>query len=985
VSDYNATIDELGRNKQRGAITKGEYSLGVSQANAGLMNQVTDKQIPVDRASEVIDAKNINESEKALTKFNDETQKTINSFHQLHDSGSMAFDGILGGISAVAGAATSFGDVMSKLNENQSAYAKSYNDFMKDSTKTEADKAEATKQFAQESAAYNSAKTEAEISGARQIAGATSKMFSEKSTARKAFHGIEMGLAVIEMAMSLKKTIVNVSEGASKMFAQSGWLGFAGVAAMLAVMAGLGVAMGASDKVTDLSTPETSTTGSVLGSDSASTSIKSITDTLNSIHASEYAELKGINTNFQNLTKLTTTSLALALRDRGAFNYSSSDFKGSGVSAMAMLTGFLVAGLTGVLGAVLFGVGKVKYEAVGGGIVMNAQKLMLDGMEKQIQVFDYTKIKKTVTGWFSDSVTYFDVITKIDNPLTKLFQQIFSNVGTTLRDLGTDAFKDSSLFNADLTAVKIKLALKSGDKNNADNQKKIEDAINKASDDLASQAYGQYFAQFQQMGEGMYETTLRLASQSSVARAGFDKLGLTVGLSGLGLVSFSDSLARAFGGVKELKSGLEDLYNLFTSDDQKLIDSKKAVNDFMATLSIPKDSNVPTSIKTDADAKAVINYLGNEVAKVSSVLDVFKKATNAKPEEAGMAKLETSLANALPKDDKAYLKQFDIKEITTDVLKNALSGTKYSLAGEIAGTKALGKSYQPLIDYAAANQKYLASSSVFNNAKYNQTLVENLSKLGLTMPDTIDGVEKFVSVLDYLEYSASTNLSTFNALSKSTKQVTSEQSKAVDELKNFKKSVSDWVLNKQITQVGSPEYQFNAAKSAYKSNLAILQNASASQIDKSAAMSKITGAADAYISKISEMYATGSTGQTGITGASMISGIVNQVASLADVPDIATQQLTALNSIDSGVSSVATAITDLSLNLPNAANDSSTKTDETIKELKQQNATLTDMVVELKALVTTQVNSNIQVQSTLTDIASQTTATASATRLQALK
>ena len=305
ITDYNATIDELTRNKQRGAITPTEYGLGVAQANAGLMNKVTDKSIPVNQTAEVIDAKNIDESAKALTKLDDLAKKTTDSFKQIGDSGKMAFDGLLGGISAVAAAATNFGDVMEKLNENHADYAKNYEKFMSDSTKSEEDKAKAKIGFEKENAAYQSASFKAEISGARQIAGATAKLFGEKSAARKAFHAIEMGMSVIEMAMAAKKMIVDVAAGAANMFAQGGFAGFAGVAAMMAVMGGLGFAMsGGSSKTVDNTTPATKATGTILGDNNAtSNSIENIVKTLNDIHAQEYPELKAMADNFRDLDR----------------------------------------------------------------------------------------------------------------------------------------------------------------------------------------------------------------------------------------------------------------------------------------------------------------------------------------------------------------------------------------------------------------------------------------------------------------------------------------------------------------------------------------------------------------------------------------------------------------------------------------------------------------------------------------------------------
>jgi len=301
VNDYNATIDESTSNFASGSISKQQHGLNVATANAGLMNQVTDTQIPVSKVGEVIDAQSAIKSTDEMAKFTDETTKAIEKLDSFGNSGKMAFDGLLGGISAVASAATSFSDEMEKLNNHQNAYAANYNKFMADSTKSEAEKADATKQFAVEKEAYNAKSLETEIGSARSIAGATANMFSEKSAARKAFHAVEMTLGAVEMAMSAGKMIVDVAAGAANMFAQGGFAGFAGVAAMMAVMGGLGFAGSSSGsvKTIDTTNAEAPTAGTVAGDNTASSkSIQNSMQMLVDLSAKQVAELKDLNSNF---------------------------------------------------------------------------------------------------------------------------------------------------------------------------------------------------------------------------------------------------------------------------------------------------------------------------------------------------------------------------------------------------------------------------------------------------------------------------------------------------------------------------------------------------------------------------------------------------------------------------------------------------------------------------------------------------------------
>jgi hypothetical protein len=782
--------------------------------------------------------------------------------------------------------------------------------------------------------------------------------------------------------MAAKKMIVDVAAGAARMFAQGGFAGFAGVAAMAAIMGGLGFAMaGGGDKVTDLTTPETSTTGSVLGSDGASASIKNIVDTLNSIHASEYVELQDLNANFKDLVQQTTKGTALALQERGAFSFSTNAMKSgntgasekqfamglgttaisAGLAAAGVGTGLATSVLAGAInasvaltgaastvtsalvgtsaalmsgglaaaaamggigllvgGAIyglskLLGIGKVKYEAVGGGIVMNAQKFMIDGMQQQVTVFDYSKIKKTVTGWFSDDVTYYDVINRIDNPLTKLFTGIFSNVEATLLQASTQVFKDSSLLNTDVTLPKIKLSLKSGEKNNAENQKKIEDAINKASDDIASQAFGRYLAQFQQMGEGLYETTIRLSAQAAVASGGMEKLGMKTNLTGLGLITFSDSLTRAFGGLKEFKAGIDSLYEAFTSDPQKLIDSKKIVNDFLVSLKAPASAGLPVEITSKAEASKVTDYLVTAANNISAVIAPFLKTTNLQPDSTEAKKLFDRLAKSdIGSSSKTMLKNTGFENITKDTLSEALKLSKWSVSGE-GGFKAISATiYNPLIKYATENANYLDSKKQLNQLKTDKVLNEELKKLGFQMPKTVAQAAALAEELNVLKKNAADNVAKFEGLTKATLNVISSQEKLAEAGKyvtDFSKSISAWIKNVRAT-TGSPVNQLGMAKANFEEQLKLAKFGATAE-EKRSALSGITGYADTYMNAIKSYYATSEEGQKAIED------IMSQVSELGQSADVQELQLGALNDIKDGIYEIPKGISDANKELFN--------------------------------------------------------------------
>ena len=182
------------------------------------------------------------------------------------------------------------------------------------------------KKYAKEEATLNAKNVQDQLTGTRQMAGAASKLFADKSTGAKAFHAIEVGIAIAQLAMRAKDmamsaiaTVKNIAEGASKLFAQSGWAGFAGVAAMLALMAGLGFAASGGGGGGAAAPPPTDTgTGTVLGDPTAvSESLGKTNDLLKTIHASEYVELRGINRGVNNLQEGITKSVSSMFQNGG--------------------------------------------------------------------------------------------------------------------------------------------------------------------------------------------------------------------------------------------------------------------------------------------------------------------------------------------------------------------------------------------------------------------------------------------------------------------------------------------------------------------------------------------------------------------------------------------------------------------------------------------------------------------------------------------
>ena len=563
----------------------------------------------------------IKDAETATKSFHDEITKTTTAFDNLGNSGKMAFDGLLGGISAVAGAATSFGEEMAKLNDNFAKGSKDYSEYMKRVDISEQQRTDATKDYYAMKSKYESASLATEINGARQIAGAAAKMFGEKTVAAKAFHGIEMGLAVVSMAMSAKKMVVDIAAGAAAMFGQGGFAGFAGVAAMGAVMAGLGVAMSGGSKTVDMTTKATGDTGTVKGDSAASSnSIMDSLHLLNDTGWNQLLELKDLNANFTSLAQGVDKTVATAINLHGSFTPSTQGMKSTQTNSPLGSAGMVAGNLALSAGAGALGLGASGAAAIGlgglstamsgaaistglavgassstaimaGGAILGlAGGLVLAGLTYGLgKLLGIGKTKYTAIGngivtnaatMTLDGMTqaataydystikaktkgWFSSTTKIYDVMNgvdiEMTNAITSVFGSLGKALGV-AFKDLGI--SDLVGKSAVLPSLKFDLSNAKTDQEISDVITKSintmSDKLATELAGGLFSAFQKTGEGMVQTITRISVEVANVSSAFSKLGMNLKLSGMNAITFSDALVSVFESAPNANDALKN-------------------------------------------------------------------------------------------------------------------------------------------------------------------------------------------------------------------------------------------------------------------------------------------------------------------------------------------------------------------------------------------------------------------------------------------
>lgn len=204
-----------------------------------------------------------------------------------------------------------------------------------------ADDPAALKKLANDEINLEKQKVKTTISGYATMAGAAASMFDEQSKERKALNNAEKVFTAIEIGLAMQKASANALTAITSAFAAPFPVNFASGAAMIAIMAGLGVfgggGGGGGPSAADIQ--ESQGTGTVLGSDDKSGSIVNALESYSDIGIDQLSELRGIRGAMQGLTA-GIAQLAIGFVAGG-------QFKGAGVSGLGTTQALSVGDFAG--------------------------------------------------------------------------------------------------------------------------------------------------------------------------------------------------------------------------------------------------------------------------------------------------------------------------------------------------------------------------------------------------------------------------------------------------------------------------------------------------------------------------------------------------------------------------------------------------------------------------------------------------------------
>ena len=438
-------------------------------------------------------------------------------------------------------------------------------------------------------------------SAAAGFFGEQSRGYKALQAASQVFHAAELAMTLAELVPKGIAAVLNQGAGGDPISA------FGRMAAMAAIVTGLGVAIGGIGGGGPNLTEERQKaqgTGSVLGSDAKSDSIARSLDAIEGAALQGLGISNGMLTSLRNIEAGIKQFASLLVRTTGVTGEFGSDMSKNVFDSKAIGIGGAAGGaVLGAMGGAYVGMGTSQIGLMLGGPVGMALGAALGAVigktfigkalgsvfgGKQtvedtgftvsktdfanifgggLNAMQYADIKKD-GGWFSSDK--YSTKTEglgeegnrqISSVLMSLYDTVFK--AGQMIGLGADGFAAQlNGFVVDIGKVSLKGL------SDDEIQKELEAVFSKVGDDLAKYGVGD-LEQFQKVGEGYLETLARVATNYQAVTVVMDSMGMTFDAVGLSSVGARERLIDLVGGLDEFTSSADQFLNDFYTDRER--------------------------------------------------------------------------------------------------------------------------------------------------------------------------------------------------------------------------------------------------------------------------------------------------------------------------------------------------------------------------------------------------------------------------------
>lgn len=474
----------------------------------------------------------------------------------------------------------------------------------------------------------------------------------------------------------------NVAKGTEAVLTQGSgdpYTAFPRMAAMAAAVAALGVAIGSiSGGSTGSFTAANNGTGTVFGdSEAQSASIANSIDLLSEnsdlmlpLTSAMLRSLRNIESNIGGVTNLIlrqSTGQGFNITDGFNQNAIGGFLEKAGNSFFAGIGDFL--GINKMLGGLLGGLFGSKTTVQGQGLFGGAQSLgdILSGGFDLQEYIDVQVKKKTfgVTTSTKNKTQFVEANKELEKQFTLIFGGFYDSIlsATDILGANTEEVK-TKLENAIINIGKIDLKGLNGEQI----QEKLEAVFGAAADSLAQQGFAG-LDEFQTVGEGYYETLIKVATGVEQAKYFTDRLNVTA-------IEYTDILNKQGDvaaeivrqsvllneGTKDIKGGFYDLVNSFDGTAEEL-------TDFVLTLRDLQDQLFMTGKNADYLTSSMILGAGG-LDSLASGLDAYFEMLSPAEQAAELTRRLTNefaiFGKELPSDVKAFRALVSSIDISTE-------------------------------------------------------------------------------------------------------------------------------------------------------------------------------------------------------------------------------------------------------------------------------------------------------------------------------
>lgn len=428
------------------------------------------------------------------------------------------------------------------------------------------------------------ASTQHRLGAYGDMASAAAGFFDEQDRGYKAlmavskvFHAAELAMTIAELVPKAIGAVLNQGNG-------DPYTAFGRMAAMAAIVAGLGVAIGgggsaaaapsAKDRQAGLGT------GSTLGdSMQKSASIAKALDLLgktsiigNEHTAAMLASLRSIENNIGGLASLVVRTSGL-LGGKGDL---------AGLNLGPQSKGFL-------------GLGKSGNSLSDQGILLAAQTV--GQARQQFQGSQYSDVTTSGRTWYGKSFSNTNRVTgALGGDLAAQFSKIIDSLAVSILNaakvMGAEENSIAALLN-NFNIAALDISLKGLKGNEIEEQ--LQAIFGKLGDDMAA-AVLPGLSSFQKVGEGLFETLMRLAQEFAATDAIAIILGKDVttafGAVGMASIKARDDLVQLFGGIEEMSAAVSKFYELYYSDAERLDRSFETIKGQFEALNVAMPGSI---------------------------------------------------------------------------------------------------------------------------------------------------------------------------------------------------------------------------------------------------------------------------------------------------------------------------------------------------------------------------------------------------------